>query len=63
MEMIRHGALDIICDELIGDAKKLEGLDQAMAFIRAQHELPLDLFRAPKAYIAPNEFSPEHQIL
>jgi len=59
IELIRLGAADIILDKLIRGAQKLEGLDQALAFIRTQHELPRDLYRAPNAYIVPNEFSPK----
>lgn len=61
LALIRHGAADMIFDKLIKDAQKLEGLERAMAFIWTQHELSQDLYRAPKAYIAPNEFSPNQQ--
>jgi threonine dehydrogenase-like Zn-dependent dehydrogenase len=58
VELIRLGAGDIIFDKLIMGAQKLEGLDRALAFIRIQHELPGGVYRAPRAYIAPNRFSP-----
>ena len=52
---------DGTADYNASDIQKLEGLDQALAFIRTQHELPRDLYRAPKAFIVPNEFSPKQK--
>jgi len=56
IELIRSGAADIISRQLIAGAQRLEGLDQALAFIKAQHKLPGTVYRAPRAYIAPNAF-------
>jgi threonine dehydrogenase-like Zn-dependent dehydrogenase len=61
LELIRLGAANNVLDRLIRDSRKLEGLDQALAFIEKQYELPWDLYRVPHAFIAPNEFSPKQK--
>jgi hypothetical protein len=58
IELMRHGAGQVIIEKLLKDARKLDDLDQALTFIRAQHALPRSLYRAPKAYMTPNMFSP-----
>jgi len=54
LALIRKGAGDMIYRHLIRDAHRLDGLEQALGFIRKQHELPPDRLRGPQAYIVPN---------
>jgi threonine dehydrogenase-like Zn-dependent dehydrogenase len=59
MELIRDGAADVIYQGMLNGAQRLEGLDQALSFIKSQQKQPGLLRRPPKAYIAPNKFIPE----
>lgn len=52
--MIRQGATDFILEKFITGAQQLNGLDEALSYIKAQHALSQKLFSAPRAYMVPN---------
>ncbi len=54
VELIRSGASKVIYQGMISESRRLDGLDQALAFIKEQHQLPGLMNRTPNAFMAPN---------
>ncbi len=54
VELIRSGASKVIYQGMIRESKRLDGLDQALAFIKEQHQLSGLMNRTPNAFLAPN---------
>jgi threonine dehydrogenase-like Zn-dependent dehydrogenase len=54
IELIKAGGSSFLDRYLTGEAKRLDGLDQAISFIREQHDPPRMLHEIPHAYMLPN---------
>jgi threonine dehydrogenase-like Zn-dependent dehydrogenase len=54
IELIKAGGSRFVHRYLKGESRRLNGLEEAIAFIREQHEPPKMLHEIPHAYIVPN---------
>jgi threonine dehydrogenase-like Zn-dependent dehydrogenase len=54
VELIKAGASNFVDRFLVRHARPLGSLDEAIAFVREQHEPPKPLHRIPHAYMTPN---------
>ncbi len=54
LQLMRMGASEIILRYLVAGARRLEGIKQAIAFIREQHDPPRSFQEIARAYIVPS---------